>query len=166
MNGCATDVNTLAVTGQLLLDAARTLVGHLSQPLSDFAVEMIKHSQNLFAETLFHTLGSIEGDGSASASQVAVGEVLTAWATAPDQFVVADGSGLSRDNYLTAHLLVTVLDRMQRRSAGRFESTLPITGRDGKTLGFAILANNFAVPPGRITTVIDCVVERLANFAR
>ncbi len=203
VDGVATDVNELAQADRLSPESARTLIVHRSHTLLDFAVEMMTHSQNLMAETVFRSIGSRDGDGSPAASQAAIANVLTEWSIPSSQFVVADGSGLSRDNYVTAQLLVTVLDQMRRRSAERFASTLPVAGRDGtlanrmaagaaagnaraktgsmtkvrtlsgyvqtrdgETLGFAILANNFAAPPGQITSAIDRVVERLASFAR
>jgi D-alanyl-D-alanine carboxypeptidase/D-alanyl-D-alanine-endopeptidase (penicillin-binding protein 4) len=54
----------------------------------------------------------------------------------PDSFIISDGSGLSRYDYLTANLLVTVLRRMARdpKHAALFDTTLPIMGKDG-TLG-------------------------------
>ena len=50
-----------------------------------------------------------------------------------EDVIVADGSGLSRYDYLTADALVTVLRRMAQdpRHAAAFEATLPILGVDG-----------------------------------
>jgi D-alanyl-D-alanine carboxypeptidase/D-alanyl-D-alanine-endopeptidase (penicillin-binding protein 4) len=41
-----------------------------------------------------------------------------------------------------------------------------VTTTDGETLGFAILANNFAAPGPTVTAAIDAVVVRLAGFKR
>ena len=60
-------------------------------------------------------------------------EVLASWGIPETQHVIADGSGLSRYNFLTAHMLVTILRQMARdpRHAAAFEATLPIAGKDG-----------------------------------
>ena len=86
------------------------LIRHQSPPLSELAVDMMKRSQNLFAETIFRTLGSEAGDGTVAASQDAVGDLLGSWLIGRNQFIIADGSGLSRYNYLTPAALVGVLE--------------------------------------------------------
>lgn len=60
-------------------------------------------------------------------------DVLSVWGIPETQHVIADGSGLSRYNFLTAHMLVTILRRMARdpRHAVPFEATMPIAGKDG-----------------------------------
>ena len=97
---------------------------------------MMKRSQNLFAETIFRALGSKTGDGTAEASQNAIGALLSAWSIDSDQFIIADGSGLSRYNYLTPAALVAVLEqvRSDRQSAAVFEATLPV-GRTRRYVG-------------------------------
>jgi D-alanyl-D-alanine carboxypeptidase/D-alanyl-D-alanine-endopeptidase (penicillin-binding protein 4) len=68
-----------------------------------------------------------------AASQHAVGDLLGSWSIGHNQFIIADGSGLSRYNYLTPAALVGVLEQVQsnRQSAAVFEATLPVAGRDG-----------------------------------
>jgi D-alanyl-D-alanine carboxypeptidase len=60
-------------------------------------------------------------------------EVLSIWGIPETQHVIADGSGLSRYNFLTAHMLVSILRQMARdpRHAAAFEATMPIAGKDG-----------------------------------
>lgn len=60
-------------------------------------------------------------------------EVLSSWGIPDTQHVIADGSGLSRYNFVTAHMLVRILRQMARdpRHAAAFEATLPIAGKDG-----------------------------------
>ena len=109
------------------------LIRHQSPPLSELAVDMMKRSQNIFAETIFRTLGSEAGDGTVAASQDAVGDLLGSWLIGRNQFIIADGSGLSRYNYLTPAALVGVLEQVRSdyQSAAVFEATLPVAGRDG-----------------------------------
>ena len=37
---------------------------------------------------------------------------------------------------------------------------------DGEQLAFAILANNFHVPPAEVVSIIDSAVDTLATFSR
>ena len=164
----------------------------------------MKRSQNLYAETIFRTLGDKHGR-TIGAGQIVVKDLLESWSIETDQFIILDGSGLSRYNYITPEALVRVLEhvRLNSQSATIFEATLPIAGqdgtlahrmkgtnatgnaraktgtmsnvsglsgfvqtRDGETLVFAILANNYKSRSSAITRIIDRAVEQLADFAR
>ena len=96
----------------------------------------MKRSQNLFAEIIFRTLGSQTGTGTVEASRNTIGTLLSTWAIGSDQFIIADGSGLSRYNHLTPAALVTVLEQMRSgHQSAAFEATLPVAGRDGTLAG-------------------------------
>jgi D-alanyl-D-alanine carboxypeptidase/D-alanyl-D-alanine-endopeptidase (penicillin-binding protein 4) len=58
---------------------------------------------------------------------------LTAWGIPGDAYVMVDGSGLSRYNYVTARTVTTILEHMYKdpRHKAAFMSTLPIAGKDG-----------------------------------
>ncbi|MQA29531.1 MAG: D-alanyl-D-alanine carboxypeptidase/D-alanyl-D-alanine-endopeptidase [Luteitalea sp.] len=110
------------------------LISHRSAPLWMLAEPMMKMSQNLFAESLLKALGAhASGVGSADAGRAAVQATLRAWGVPPGDVQMADGSGLSRYNLLTADALVTILARVHDndRLRQRFEHTLPIAGVDG-----------------------------------
>jgi len=100
----------------------RVLVESVSPPLSDIAKTMMKVSQYLYAETLLRTIGKDKAHG-----------VLAAWNIPDSTFVQADGSGLSRYDYVTADVLVTILEHMFRdpRHHDAFTTALPIAGTDG-----------------------------------
>lgn len=131
----------------------RVLLTHQSPPLSEIGTTFMKVSQNLFGETLMTLIGAraAEADGSAATSGIApfpvnhhhyeaarkvYEQMLAAWGVPKSEFVLVDGSGLSRYNFVTPHMLVRILKRMARdpRLGPQFESTLPIGGKDG-TLG-------------------------------
>ncbi len=110
----------------------RPLIRHESEPLSAIAVPLMKRSQNLYAESLLQHLGAVAGDGG-EAGPAATAAVLLEWGVDGSQAIIADGSGLSRYNALSAAGLVDVLERVWRDPGHgeRFVSTLPVAGRDG-----------------------------------
>jgi len=109
------------------LTAARTLAVRRSPPLAQLAVSMMKVSQNQYAELLLRALGGRQ----------AARDRLTAMGIDEASYVMADGSGLSRYNYVTDETLVKILRRFQQRpgDAAAFGATLPIAGRDGTLAG-------------------------------
>ena len=129
--GDAVDVDDVdaAVVG----DAIRVLASHRSPPLSDIAGTLMRVSQNYYAETLLRTLDQDRRPRTASAGRDVMREVLASWGVEPSGVVVADGSGLSRYNYVTARTLVDVLQRMHDdpRHASPFLAALPVAARSG-----------------------------------
>jgi D-alanyl-D-alanine carboxypeptidase/D-alanyl-D-alanine-endopeptidase (penicillin-binding protein 4) len=93
----------------------------------------MKVSQNLYAETLLRMEAITAPPASVGAGQKAERSVLDRWGVPPDGYVLADGSGLSRYNYLTADTLATVLRRLYRdpRHRDAFVEALPVGGVDG-----------------------------------
>jgi serine-type D-Ala-D-Ala carboxypeptidase/endopeptidase (penicillin-binding protein 4) len=110
-------------------EGGRTLARVLSPPLWEIATVMMKASQNLYAEMLLRVIGG----GTMEGARKAVTELMTSWKIEPQSFVIADGSGLSRYDYVTAEMLVAILEQMyrDRRHQERFMATLPIAGVDG-----------------------------------
>ncbi len=110
-----------------------TIFTLFSPPLREILPVLEKPSQNQVAEALLKTLGlEFMGHGSADSGRRVVEAQLVAWGAAPDGFVVRDGSGLSRHNYVTPETIVRVLAAMRRDSAFTvFYDALPIAGVDG-----------------------------------
>jgi serine-type D-Ala-D-Ala carboxypeptidase/endopeptidase (penicillin-binding protein 4) len=105
------------------LTAARTLVRHRSPALRELATAMMRVSQNQYAEMLLRSLGGAER----------VRDVLKGWSIEDGNYAIADGSGLSRYNYVTSDALVRILQRMHvdPQHTLAFGTTLPVTGREG-----------------------------------
>jgi D-alanyl-D-alanine carboxypeptidase/D-alanyl-D-alanine-endopeptidase (penicillin-binding protein 4) len=133
--GEAADMDEIAA--ELLASAGaerRVLVTTSSPPLLEIATVLMKVSQNLYAETLLKAAGAARnGLGTAQGGRAVVRETLTAWGIPSDSYVNADGSGLSRYNYLAPEMVTAVLERMYRdpRHRDAFVATLPIAGKDG-----------------------------------
>lgn len=129
----------IAVEGRLPRAAADTLAALdtlfllESPPLRELLPVLEKPSQNQVAEVLFKTLG-LEGTGvgSADSGRRVVESQLLVWGAARDGFVVRDGSGLSRHNYVTPETIVRVLAVMRNDPAFQvFYDALPVAGVDG-----------------------------------
>jgi D-alanyl-D-alanine carboxypeptidase/D-alanyl-D-alanine-endopeptidase (penicillin-binding protein 4) len=129
----------ITVTGDALPggDIADTLVTLLSPALREILPPFMKPSQNQIGEMLFKTIG-LERDtaGTATAARAVVGSQLLAWGAVPSGFVIRDGSGLSRYDYVSPETIVHVLDAMRRDTAfTAFYDALPIAGVDGTIRG-------------------------------
>jgi D-alanyl-D-alanine carboxypeptidase/D-alanyl-D-alanine-endopeptidase (penicillin-binding protein 4) len=104
-----------------------------SPPLSEIFPKFFKPSQNQIGEILLHTLGLEKtGVGSADSGRRVVERQLTSWGLDTAGFVVRDGSGLSRHDYVTPESIVRILDTMRKRpDFSVFYDAMPIAGVDG-----------------------------------
>ena len=113
--------------------ALDTLFTYQSPPLRDILHAMEKPSQNQIAEILLRTIGlERAGVGRADSGASVVERQLLAWGAQPDGFVIRDGSGLSRYDYLSPETIVHILTAIQQDTAFHaFYDALPIAGVDG-----------------------------------
>lgn len=133
VNGAAVDGDDVAAEMAAVPDR-RVLVTTQSPPLRDVATVLMKVSQNQYAETFLKALGASRGGiGTTGAGRRAARETFAAWGIPDDAYVMSDGSGLSRYNYIAPSTLISVLTRMHSDAKHRdpFVATLPIAGKDG-----------------------------------
>ena len=112
-----------------------------SVPFSVVAAQTLKPSQNLYTEIILRTLGTVvprvvntpnidrtsETDG-----LEVVKTFLREAGVSPSSLVLSDGSGLSRNDMITAEATVQLLTYMHgHRYATVFRDALPIAGVDG-----------------------------------
>jgi D-alanyl-D-alanine carboxypeptidase/D-alanyl-D-alanine-endopeptidase (penicillin-binding protein 4) len=141
VDGGAWDIDD--VTDAVAATPRRLIARRESAPLSVLGARMLKVSQNFYAEMLLKAVGRTPATpGSAAAGRRVVGDTLAAWGIPPDAYVMNDGSGLSRYDYVTPDALVSLLTRVWRdeRMRGPFLAALPVGGRDGT------LANRMKTP--------------------
>jgi D-alanyl-D-alanine carboxypeptidase/D-alanyl-D-alanine-endopeptidase (penicillin-binding protein 4) len=135
VKGAAVDRDDLAPEDPLRLDAPapRVVARHTSEPLSVIARRFLKVSQNQYAELLVKTVGRQAGEGSTARGQQVIRSVLDQWGVPPNSYILFDGSGLSRYNYLSAEALVDVLEHMYRDPRHRepLVAALPLSGEEG-----------------------------------
>ena len=112
-----------------------------SPPFSVIAAQTLKPSQNLYTELILRTLGkvtpppattSILGKTSEELGLEAVKTFLKTVGIRPEALSLDDGSGLSRNDMITADASVQLLTFMSKhRYATVFRDALPIAGVDG-----------------------------------
>ncbi len=127
VSGPAVDIDD--ITPPPAHDGLTPIITSQSDPLSLLATTMMKLSQNQYAEALLKTIGGGTWEG----GRTVVRDTLQSWGVDPSGLILADGSGLSRYNYITPATMVAVLTHVDRsdRLRDAYESTLPIAGRDG-----------------------------------
>jgi D-alanyl-D-alanine carboxypeptidase/D-alanyl-D-alanine-endopeptidase (penicillin-binding protein 4) len=111
-----------------------------SPPFSVIVAQTLKPSQNLYTELILRTLGKVAAQPSTTArtSEGAGLEVVKNFlrqagvGLGTELLVQTDGSGLSRNDMVTANATVQLLTYMSRhRYAAAFRDALPIAGVDG-----------------------------------
>jgi D-alanyl-D-alanine carboxypeptidase/D-alanyl-D-alanine-endopeptidase (penicillin-binding protein 4) len=102
-------------------------------PLVDIASRAGRNSQGMMAEGLIKMLGVRDaGVGSWASGAAAVSEFVRKLGVSPEECRFDDGSGLSRENRLSARATVRVLQHMQAsRNASAFAACLSRSGIDG-----------------------------------
>lgn len=134
VTGPAADLDDVAAELAGSTSERRTIVETASPPLREIAAVLMKVSQNLYAETLVKAMGASRGGlGTFEGGLSTVRGALASWGVPADGYVNADGSGLSRYNYLAASTLTDVLEREYKdeRHRDAFIATLPIAGKEG-----------------------------------
>lgn len=92
-----------------------------------------KRSQNFYAESLAKFLAwKQSGHGSWTAAVDTISRFLVSLGVPAEAFRLADGSGLSRGNVMSARGMTTLLERMYFHAFGReYVRSLPHSGEDG-----------------------------------
>lgn len=127
---------------------AQELAAVQSAPLAEIVKRMNKHSVNLYAELILRTIGkkfgsevpdniqlpqNVRGDDTAGAAIVK--KWLLEHHIAADEVQIADGSGLSRLDFVTPESFARAfIFAAQSRYAAAFTDSLPVAATDG-TLG-------------------------------
>jgi D-alanyl-D-alanine carboxypeptidase/D-alanyl-D-alanine-endopeptidase (penicillin-binding protein 4) len=115
-----------------------------SPPFGLIAAQTLKPSQNLYTELILRTLGKLPAPPPPIPEPPSVGQTtedlgieavkgfLKTVGIRPEALVLNDGSGLSRDDMITADASIQLLTFMSRHPhAGVFRDALPIAGVDG-----------------------------------
>jgi len=121
-----------------LLSAPKLVAVHETL-MKDLLFRLNKNSQNLFAEAVCKILGrafeAAQGHdipGSWEAGGRAVGAFFAKYGIAPNGFRLVDGSGLARENRITARIATDTLAVMFHHPSGQlYRESLSVAGQDG-----------------------------------
>ena len=107
-----------------------------SPPFSLIAAHTLKPSQNQYTELILRTLGKMHGGESNKSNEDtgldALRKFLRDAGVGESDLVLSDGSGLSRNDMITANATVQLLTYMSKhRFSAQFRDALPIAGVDG-----------------------------------
>lgn len=105
----------------------------LSPTLDRIAFETNHASNNLFAETLLRTLGKdLKGSSCYDSSYVALNDILKQLKVDKGPVQIQDGSGLSRQNYISPDFICDFLEAMAGTEVcDKFVRSMPSPGFDG-----------------------------------
>ena len=145
-----------------------TIICSRFHPISEILMQMLKDSDNLYAESMMYQFAASGGVKKASAANARthVKKLVSKIGLNPDRYKFADGSGLSLYNYVTPELLVHLL-RYAYRNTDIITSlypALPIAGEDGtlkKRMKGLSTHNNVHAKTGTLTGI-----SSLAGYCR
>ncbi len=114
---------------------ANLLVEHKSEPLSEIIRGLNKHSNNFIAEQILKTLGAelIHPPGTTEKGLQVIREYMKSLGYFPHQYVVLDGSGLSRGSRLSPEQIISILEDVYSDMSvyPEFIAALGVMGHDG-----------------------------------
>ena len=121
------------ITTPLNYKKMKKLCTTYSPPLKEIIKVINKNSQNFFAEQLLKTIGlEKEGFGTIANGVKAESKLFREMGINPESMILADGSGLSRLDYVTPKQFVTLLSFMYKSHYFiPFYNSLSIAGVDG-----------------------------------
>lgn len=123
-----------ATSGQTPAGTA-TIASVTSAPLIDIVGQMLLTSDNNTAEMLLKEIGfRARSNGSRASGISVVEERMRAWGIDLTQFVIVDGSGLSRENKITCSAFLQVLERFSTND--EIVKRLPLAGTSGTLVGY------------------------------
>jgi D-alanyl-D-alanine carboxypeptidase/D-alanyl-D-alanine-endopeptidase (penicillin-binding protein 4) len=142
---------------------ARTVASRTSIPLSQLLTPFLKLSNNLHAETLVKAAGrKVSGAGSWPAGLAALAADLGKYGLNSQQLSMVDGSGLSRQDYVSADQISTLLVAARQQPwFGTWYDALPVAGVSDRMVGGTLrgrmvgtpAANNMHAKTGSMTGV-------------
>ncbi|MCF0244731.1 MAG: D-alanyl-D-alanine carboxypeptidase/D-alanyl-D-alanine-endopeptidase [Bacteroidaceae bacterium] len=111
-----------------------------THPLKDILTRTMKNSDNTYAECVFYKVGSETSSTkgvSAKTAKNAINRLIQRVGRNPEDYYIADGSGLSRYSHLSPEVEVDILRYAYRRSHifNTLYEKMPVAGIDGTLSG-------------------------------
>lgn len=103
-----------------------------SPPLRDLLAFLVQTSDNQLADGIFRSVGAVGGDPTWAGSAAVIRETLAPLGLDWSGIVLADGSGLSRDDRLSARFLARLyLEMSASELADEWEPLMAVAGQSG-----------------------------------
>ena len=135
-------------------------IGVYSRRITDVMERMMKVSDNFYAESMFYQTAASANKGVARAKDAAAvtRQLIARLGLGHCPYRIADGSGLSLYNYVSAELLCRLLRHAWRTPSifSAFEPTLPVAGVDGtleKRMRKSVARGNVRAKTGTLTGI-------------
>ena len=148
--------SNIDVDGKALSRGQRTqILDHISSPLDEIMRSCMMRSDNLFAESMLRTYGKLSGgDGSVEDSSARELIFCESKGYPMAGVVIRDGSGLSRENRVTADFMGAIL--CSNSTDPNYASFFPLAGQEGtlkKFLAGTELDSYIAMKTGSMTGI-------------
>ncbi len=153
--------------GDRTAPASSLLICVRTHSIDQILTKMMKDSDNLYAETmLYQTALTQSRPAKASGARTVTQRLIRKMRLKPSDYKIADGSGLSLYNYVTAELEVAFLRYAYENSTiyNHLYTSLPIAGIDGtlaKRMKATKAAGNVRAKTGTLTGI-----SSLAGYAK
>ncbi|TLD43664.1 MAG: D-alanyl-D-alanine carboxypeptidase [Candidatus Jettenia ecosi] len=114
-------------------DAHRERITQTTSTMGQTISVTNKRSQNFYAEQILKTLGAhVNGEGSTKSGIDILHNFMNKLGFHPDEYQIEDGSGLSRGNRFSPHMITSLLTYMYKHPHGKvLYDSLPVSGKDG-----------------------------------
>ncbi|MBR4898764.1 MAG: D-alanyl-D-alanine carboxypeptidase/D-alanyl-D-alanine-endopeptidase [Prevotella sp.] len=152
LNGVVTTCGTRPADAKFICSRTHTIDQILGR--------MMKESDNLYAEAMFYQIAASTGNRPATAkhAHTMMQQLIRKLGLNPKGYRMADGSGLSLYNYLSAELLVRLLRYAwhNQQVYDLLQPSLPIAGEDGtlkKRMKSPFTSGNVRAKTGTVTGV-------------
>lgn len=135
------------------------LVGEIKHPISTAVYEILKNSNNLVAETVFKAAGGkfVNNTGSFEHSEKMLNAYFDKIGLNHDDIRIVDGSGVSKNNMITADFMTEFLLKMS--SNEEFKKHLPTPGEGTLTSRMLYFKDNLYAKTGT-----HCTESALAGY--
>ncbi len=135
VTGDAVDIDD--IKKPLKEESRQLVVEWKSPPLSKLLRVLLNNSQNLYGEMFLRYLGAKDsGYGTAKAGARAIADRMKKLGVPDGEYLVADGSGLSRENLVTPRAVCALLKAMLTSPHSEtFLNSLPVAGERGSLSG-------------------------------
>lgn len=132
------------------------LVAETKHPLSLISSDILKRSNNMMAETVFKVAGGkySQGTGTTDAAVEMLNDYYNKLGINTDNIKIVDGSGISKNNLLTADFITKVLVKTDTNSnLPEFKTTLAKPGEGTLTDRMLYFQDNLRAKTGTLTNI-------------